>query len=332
MTTSLAAIDDVVHRIARDRIGAVTAEPDLTSAVAGVRAELEAGGFLEAPPPDDGPALELAADLTWTCARRVPELDVADGLLLLPLLPAVHDTARRLVYAPVRARSTDEDRLELRGLLPSEVSVIETMLFVPTDEGGFAVMPAPASPDTTGGHEWRAAPQARVLSPPDAAAVLTRSCLCAAVKISGALEAVLGLTAGYANAREQFGQRISRFQTVKQSLALLSSSTRLAHAATHGALRAVARDPLSHDRCTELAALAAFVQAARAGVEGLRIAHQIHGAIGFTSEYPLYRYTHATYRWLADCVPQETASRRIGEAIARLASSELLPLAIATTC
>ena len=106
--------------------------------------------------------------------------------------------------------------------------------------------------------------------------------------MAGALERVTELTVAYTTEREQFGRPNSSFQAVRQSAAQLVGHATLASTAARAAA-------LTPDDPT--AVLAARVAVAEAASHGTRIAHQLHGAIGFTREHPLHQLTRRLWAW-----------------------------------
>lgn len=117
--------------------------------------------------------------------------------------------------------------------------------------------------------------------------------LLATVHIAGLLDEVLDLTLRYAGERQQFGLPISAFQMVKEMIALLAAEVLAAGAAADGAVAAACA---GRDRA-ELVLRAAALRAGRAADIAPRLAHQVHGTIGVTSEYPLHRYTTQLWHW-----------------------------------
>ena len=115
-----------------------------------------------------------------------------------------------------------------------------------------------------------------------------RAALARTLLMAGALERVAELTVQYTKEREQFGRPISSFQAVRQSAAQLVGHATLASTSA----RAAALTPA--DRT---AVLAARVAVADAASHGTRIAHQLHGAIGFTRELPLHQLTRRLWAW-----------------------------------
>ncbi len=119
-----------------------------------------------------------------------------------------------------------------------------------------------------------------------AAGAVTRALL-----IAGALQRVLDMTVRYANERRQFGKPIGRFQAVQQNLALLAG---------HAAAAAAAADMGADAFAAGLRLPGMAVAKARAGEAagaGAAIAHQVHGAIGFTYEHSLHVLTRRLWSW-----------------------------------
>jgi acyl-CoA dehydrogenase len=132
-----------------------------------------------------------------------------------------------------------------------------------------------------------------VLPAPAQAALELRIGLLATVHIAGLLDEVFDLTLRYAGERQQFGRPISAFQMVKDMIALLAAEVLAAGAAADGAIAAACADREG----AELTLRAAALRAGRAAGIAARLAHQIHGTIGVTSEYPLHRYTTQLWHW-----------------------------------
>jgi acyl-CoA dehydrogenase len=119
-------------------------------------------------------------------------------------------------------------------------------------------------------------------------AVLRRwGALLRAVQMAGALERVLQLTVRHAGDRHQFGQPLRRFQAIGQQLAELAGET----AAARAAADAAAEDP----QLWKIAA--AKVRCGEAAGRAATIAHQVHGAAGFTDEHILHRFTLRLWSW-----------------------------------
>ena len=89
----------------------------------------------------------------------------------------------------------------------------------------------------------------------------------------------------------QFGKPIGRLQAVQQQIAMLAGQAAAADAAAGAAAEALT------DGVDVLAVAAAKVRAGEAAGIGAGIAHQVHGAIGFTEEYALQRLTRRLWAW-----------------------------------
>jgi len=110
-------------------------------------------------------------------------------------------------------------------------------------------------------------------------------------QMAGALQSVLEMTVQYAKDRVQFGRPIGRFQAVQQNLAILAGQTAAATAAAEAAIEVASRDLDSP------AVAAAKIRAGEAAGIGAAIAHQMHGAIGFTQEHRLHYSTRRLWSW-----------------------------------
>lgn len=111
------------------------------------------------------------------------------------------------------------------------------------------------------------------------------------VQMAGALERVLDMTVSYSQDRVQFGRPIGKFQAVQQNVALLAAT-----AAAAGAAADIAADALTAD--LDVGAIAAAKsRAGEAAGMGAAIAHQVHGAIGFTYEHALHLLTRKLWSW-----------------------------------
>lgn len=130
-----------------------------------------------------------------------------------------------------------------------------------------------------------------------------------AAQISGALEALLAQTVEYANQREQFGRPLSKFQALQHQLALLAEEA----AAVKCAAEAAARSADLGDARFEMAA--AKLRANKSVGEATSIAHQVHGAIGFTREHHLHYWTQRLWSWRHEFGNDRYWSNRLGRLV-----------------
>ncbi len=128
----------------------------------------------------------------------------------------------------------------------------------------------------------------------DRFAILRLAAAARSQMIAGAMERVLDLSIDYAQGREQFGRAIARFQAVQHLIAQLAAEVAAvgvaADAACAGLFLPVER----------LRVAAAKARASEAVSPVTRIAHQVHGAIGFTREHALQVFTRRLWVWRDD--------------------------------
>ena len=78
-----------------------------------------------------------------------------------------------------------------------------------------------------------------------------------------------------------------------------------------------------------LEATAAKIRSAEAAPEVAAIAHQVHGALGFTSEHILHRYTLRMLAWRDDFGNESHWAAALGNKVAALGAEEFWPLVAA---
>ena len=130
--------------------------------------------------------------------------------------------------------------------------------------------------------------------------------------MSGAMTRVLDLAIGYATQREQFGRPISKFQAIQHNLAVLAGEVAAAQRATDGAIEAVDSPHFTH----QVAAAKSRVGEA-AGIVA-EIAHQVHGAMGFTYEHTLHHFTRRLWSWRDEHGTESEWQARLGSHVASL--------------
>jgi acyl-CoA dehydrogenase len=158
------------------------------------------------------------------------------------------------------------------------------------------------------------------------AALMLMGAVVRSVETAGALEAILALSVGYANERVAFERPIGKFQAVQQSLARLAGETSAALAAAGSAADALAQSLAFDDEALLLEAAAAKIRSAEAAAEGAAIAHQVHGAIGFTREHVLHRYTLRMLGWRDDFGNESYWAAKLGTLVARNGADRFWPM------
>lgn len=177
--------------------------------------------------------------------------------------------------------------------LPSDDLRIDTAV------DAVAVGPAPAGVDAT----WLRA----------------RGAALRVIEIAGALERITTLTTGYLDQRIQFGRPLARFQAIQQQMAVLASQAAAAGACAQMAAAAIAgRGPVD-----VLTIACAKARASEAAGVAAGIAHQVHGAMGFTEEYPLQLLTRRLWAWRDELGAEPEWQSIVGDAAVKAAADGL---------
>jgi acyl-CoA dehydrogenase len=131
-------------------------------------------------------------------------------------------------------------------------------------------------------------------------AVRLYGALVRSAQMAGALESILAQAVRYAGERVQFGRPIGQFQIIQQELARLAGDVAAAGVAAEAAFVAAARADAdaAFDPTFEVAA--AKTRIGEAVDRATSIAHQTHGAIGFTYEHGLHFATRRLWAWRAE--------------------------------
>ncbi|MGB0435633.1 MAG: acyl-CoA dehydrogenase family protein [Mycobacterium sp.] len=135
---------------------------------------------------------------------------------------------------------------------------------------------------------------------PDLVAQLQlKSALLRSIQVCAALDKALELSIDHATSREQFGRPLSHFQAVQHLISDIAAEAALARSATEAALSAAIASDWSAPHLEFLVA-AARSCAGHATTVVARNAHQVHGAIGTTSEHRLHEFTRAALAWRSE--------------------------------
>ena len=156
--------------------------------------------------------------------------------------------------------------------------------------------------------------------------VWTLGALARSIMMVGALEWVLGQAVGYAGDRVQFGKPIGKNQVIQQNLALMAGDVAASRmAALVAASQAPGGDlvvnqaPAGADDAPSAAAAlfsiaVAKVRCGEAATRATGIAHQVHGAIGFTQEHALHFATRRLWAWREQFGSDAQWAARLGRA------------------
>jgi acyl-CoA dehydrogenase len=145
------------------------------------------------------------------------------------------------------------------------------------------------------------------------------------LQIAGALESMLEISVRYSGERVAFEKKISKFQAVQHNLARLAGETAAAMTAASSAADTIA-NAASFDDAVFLEATSAKIRCAEAAEKGAAIAHQVHGAIGYTLEHILHRFTMRALAWRDDFGHESYWAVELGKRIAARGADELWPL------
>jgi acyl-CoA dehydrogenase len=134
---------------------------------------------------------------------------------------------------------------------------------------------------------------------------------------AGALDTILALSINHANTRVQFGKPLAKLQAVQQNLAALAAEAAAVNVAGQAAALALDFGEASF----EIAA--AKLRANKAIGIGVAIAHQVHGAIGFTQDYDLHPLTKRLMGWRSEFGNDAYWSGLLGQRVAEAGGAGL---------
>ncbi|MFL4981313.1 MAG: acyl-CoA dehydrogenase family protein [Xanthobacteraceae bacterium] len=240
--------------------------------------------------PRDRITLESDGTLSG-CARGVPFARDVDHLAIL-----AHGDALSVALVETKALLVGDGR----SLAGDALSVVTLDGVTPIH-----VAPAPAEFDQT--------------------SLMMMGAVARSVETAGALEAILAMSLRYANERVAFDRPIAKFQAVQHSLARLAGEVAAAVTASGSAADAIAHADI-FDEAIFLEAAAAKIRSAEAAEEGAAIAHQVHGAIGFTKEHILHRFTLRLLAWRDDFGDESHWAAALGNRVAARGADEFWPL------
>ena len=140
------------------------------------------------------------------------------------------------------------------------------------------------------------------------------------VQMAGALERTLEYALQYANERVQFGRPIGKFQAVQHMLAVLAGQVAAASAAADAAVETSRIAP------DEFAVSVAKSRTGEAAGKAAEIAHQVHGAMGYTREHNLHYSTRRLWSWRDEFGNETYWQTRLGRAVAAAGADALWPM------
>jgi acyl-CoA dehydrogenase len=159
----------------------------------------------------------------------------------------------------------------------------------------------------------------------DQTSLLLMGAVARSLQIAGSLETLLEISVRYSNERVAFEKKISKFQAVQHNLAKLAGESAAALAAATSAADALADSSTPKDAAF-LEAASAKIRCSEAAEKAAAIAHQVHGAIGFTIEHILHRYSLRALAWRDDFGSESYWAVELGRRVAANGADELWPL------
>jgi alkylation response protein AidB-like acyl-CoA dehydrogenase len=145
------------------------------------------------------------------------------------------------------------------------------------------------------------------------------------LQIAGSLQTILARCVDYAGERVAFEKPISKFQAIQHALAVLASETAAATAAATSAADALAAGAAG-DEGVFLEVASAKIRCGEAAEKACAIAHQIHGAIGFTQEHVLHRFTLRALAWRDDFGSERFWANELGRRVRDWGADGLWPM------
>jgi acyl-CoA dehydrogenase len=166
---------------------------------------------------------------------------------------------------------------------------------------------------------FAAAPVTKAAAAAGVAADAIRLCgaMARAAQMAGALESILDQSVRYVTERKQFGKPLASFQAIQQNLAVLAGHVAASGIAAEQAFRAADRGDARFETAV------AKVRVGEAVGIGTSIAHQAHGAIGFTYEHSLHFATRRLWSWRAEFGSESAWAIELGRRVAARGADNL---------
>lgn len=147
----------------------------------------------------------------------------------------------------------------------------------------------------------------------DAIALLALS---RAVLMAGGLERALALSLDYVSEREQFGRPISKFQAIQHHMAVMAAETAASIRAADAGLAGIGTGRMLEEVAVAKARIGEAV-----GVVA-ELAHQVHGAMGYTHEHQLHHTTRRLWAWRDEYGTEQVWQQQLGATLARLVAKQ----------
>ena len=144
--------------------------------------------------------------------------------------------------------------------------------------------------------------------------------------MAGAASRIRDITVRYTGERSQFGKPIGRFPGVQQHVVNIAQQAAMLEMAADLVTVAAAADPGLTGEQAAFQVAAAKSVAADAATIATAAAHQAHGAMGATQEYPLHTFTRRLWAWTREYGTGAQAAGELGALVADAGADALWPL------
>jgi acyl-CoA dehydrogenase len=158
-----------------------------------------------------------------------------------------------------------------------------------------------------------------------AATLRRRGALTRIALMAGAASRIRDITVRYTGERSQFGKPIGRFPGVQQHVVNVSQQAAVLEMAADLVAAAASADPSLAGQAAVFQVAAAKSIAAEAATLAAAAAHQAHGAMGATQEYPLHSFTRRLWAWTREYGTGTQSADEVGEIVASSGADALWP-------
>jgi acyl-CoA dehydrogenase len=306
---------------------------------------LQQSGFSDVPVPEElggaGGGVADAVQLLHAAGAHAAPVPLAEaglvgGWLLASAGLALPQGVRTVLPPPKKERTLHLDDDRLFGTVPAVPWGHRAEHVIGLVDGVVVLAPGPAAepggPAVSRGANLADEPRDTVVfdglpvtaraDAPDSVTEETlweRTALGRAALMAGAISAVAAMTLRYSGEREQFGRPIGRFQAVQAHLVTIHQQAAVVASAIDGAVEALELGRGSFEiACAKMLA-------DRAAQLVTTAAHQTHGAIGMTKEYPLHYLTRRLWSWRDEGAGHHRWADRLGGALVAAGPDALYP-------
>jgi acyl-CoA dehydrogenase len=152
-----------------------------------------------------------------------------------------------------------------------------------------------------------------------------RGALTRVILMAGAADRIRDITVRYTGERHQFGKPIGRFPGVQQHVVNVAQQAAMLEMAADLVGAAAAADPVLAGQAAAFQLAAAKSVAADAATVATAAAHQAHGAMGMTQEYPLHFLTRRLWAWTREYGTGTQSADELGAIVAAAGADALWP-------